>query len=508
MFRIIIMFTVLISALSVTNAITADGQKPPNVLIAISDDQSFAHTSFAGYPGIKTPAFDRIAKEGVFCRNAFAASPGCSPSRAALLTGRHTWQIEDAGTHASAFPKKYVVFTDLLEQTGYAVGMTGKGWGPGNFEVSGRAHNPAGKGVGNKKLTPPTSGISSTDYAGNFREFLSKRDASKPFCFWYGGQEPHRSFEKGSGLKSGKLLSDAVVPSFLPDTPEIRSDLLDYALEIEWFDRHLATMIANLEEAGELDNTIIIVTADNGMAFPRAKANCYEYGIHLPMAIRWGKRIPGGRTLDDVIGFVDITATILEAAGFVHPNKELAPSGHSLLATLTSDKSGLVDATRVAYAARERHSSSRFNNWTYPQRALRTDKYLYIRNFHSERWPAGDPIVLDKNGKPEGPHSGYCDIDDCPSLSFLIANENNPALGAFLQLAVEKRPSEELFNIVTDPGCLHNLVNDPAHAEAKKELAQRLENYLRTTGDSRILDGGEIWESYKRYSPIRSFPAP
>ncbi len=508
MFRFVILFTALILCLSVTDAFTEDGHKRPNVLIAISDDQSFAHTSFAGYPGIKTPAFDRIAKEGVFCRNAFAASPGCSPSRAALLTGRHTWQIEDAGTHASAFPTKYVVFTDLLEQIGYTVGMTGKGWGPGNFEVSGRAHNPAGKSVGNKKLTPPTSGISSSDYAGNFREFLSKRDASKPFCFWYGGQEPHRTFEKGSGLKSGKLLSEAVVPSFLPDTPEIRSDLLDYTLEIEWFDRHLATMITNLEEAGELDNTIIIVTADNGMAFPRAKANCYEYGIHLLMAIRWGKRIPGGRTLDDVIGFVDITATILEAAGVVHPNKDLAPSGHSLLATLTSDKSGLVDATRVAYAARERHSSSRYNNWTYPQRALRTDKYLYIRNFHPERWPAGDPIVLDKNGKSAGPHSGYADIDECPSWSFLIANANDPTLGPFLQLAIEKRPSVELFNIVTDPGCLHNLVNDPAHAEANKDLAQRLENYLRSTGDSRIIDGGEIWESYKRYSPIRSFPAP
>jgi uncharacterized sulfatase len=298
------------------------------------------------------------------------------------------------------------------------------------------------------------------------------------------------------------------VPSFLPDTPEIRSDLLDYCLEIEWFDDHLARMVVALEASGELDNTIIIVTAVNGMPFPRAKANCYEYGIHMPMAIRWGKRIPGGRVLDDVFGFVDVTATILEAAGVSNPSKEFPPSGSSLLSTLTSTKSGLVDATRVAYAARERHSSSRYNNWAYPQRALRTDKYLYIRNFRPERWPAGDPIVLDKNGKPKGPHSGYADIDGCPSLWFLIAQANDPVIGPFLQLAVAKRPADELYDIVSDPGCLHNLMSEPAHTETSKALAQRLEDYLRSTGDTRVLDGGENWESYKRYSPIRSFPAP
>jgi N-sulfoglucosamine sulfohydrolase len=94
----------------------------PNILIAISDDQSFLHTSAAGFKAVRTPAFDRVAREGILFRNAFAASPGCSPCRASLLTGRHTWQIEQAGTHASSFPTNYVVFPDLLEAAGYWVG--------------------------------------------------------------------------------------------------------------------------------------------------------------------------------------------------------------------------------------------------------------------------------------------------------------------------------------------------------------------------------------------------
>jgi uncharacterized sulfatase len=282
-------------------AATAGGPRP-NVLVAIADDQSFAHTSAAGFKAVRTPAFDRVAREGVLFRNGFAGSPGCSPSRAALLTGRHTWQIEEAGTHLCSFPKKYAVYPDLLEADGYAVGYTGKGWGPGNWKISGRTRNPAGPAFNQRKLTPPTSGISKVDYAGNFGEFLATRQKGQPFCFWYGATEPHLDYEKGSGLKAGKRLEDGVVPPFLPDTPEVRGEILDYCLEIEWFDTQLGKMLAMLEAAGELDNTLVIVTADNGMPFPRAKATCYEYGIHEPLAIRWPARASGGRAVDDSRG--------------------------------------------------------------------------------------------------------------------------------------------------------------------------------------------------------------
>jgi uncharacterized sulfatase len=483
-------------------------EKRPNIFIAISDDQSFAHTSAAGYKAVQTPAFDRVAREGVFFRNAFAASPGCSPCRASLLTGRHTWQIEQAGTHASSFPTNYVVFPDLLEAAGYWVGYTGKGWGPGNWKISGRTRNPAGPAFSRRKLTPPFKGISNNDYAGNLSDFLAQRPKGQPFCFWYGATEPHRDYEKGSGLKSGKQLADVVVPPFLPDTPEVRSDILDYCVEIEWFDTHLARMLKALEDAGELDNTLVIVTSDNGMPFPRAKANCYEYGIHMPLAIRWDAKAPGGRVVDDIVGFVDLTATILQVGG-ARPPPTYPISGRSLLNILASTNQGLVDPTRTAaWSARERHSSSRYHNWTYPQRALRTPQFLYIRNFQPDRWPAGDPRILNNDGSLGPMHGGYCDIDGGPTLKFLVDKCDDPAIGKYLQLAVAKRPAEELFDITIDPSCLKNLAADPAFAQARQALSQQLMDYLKQTGDPRVIGDGDIWETYPRYSPIRKFPPP
>jgi len=480
----------------------------PNILLAISDDQSFAHTSAAGFQAVRTPAFDRVAKEGVLFRNAFGASPGCSPCRASLLTGRHTWQIEQAGTHASSFPTNYIVFPDLLEEAGYWIGFTGKGWGPGNWKISGRTRNPAGPEFSRRTTSPPFNGIAKNDYAANFDDFLAQRPKGKPFYFWYGAHEPHRGYEKGSGLKSGKKPEDVVVPPFLPDTLEVRSDILDYCVEIEWFDQHLARMLKSLEEAGELENTLVMVTSDNGMPFPRAKANCYEYGVHMPLALRWGAVVPAGRSVDDVVGFVDLTATILDACG-VRPSDSSPISGRSLLNILTSSKQGLVDATRAsAWCARERHSSSRYDNWTYPQRALRTTRYLYIRNFKPDRWPAGDPRVLKEDGSLGPMHGAYEDIDGGPTKNLLARGCDDPALGKFLQLAVAKRPAEELFDVVKDPACLRNLAADPAFAKVKNDLAGQFMDYLKRTGDPRATGNGDIWEAYPRYSPIRKFPPP
>ncbi|SMP75873.1 Sulfatase [Neorhodopirellula lusitana] len=181
------------------------------------------------------------------------------------------------------------------------------------------------------------------------------------------------------------------MPSFLPDTPEIRSDLLDYCFEVQWFDDHLRKMLDALEAARELDNTLVVVTSDNGMAFPRAKANCYEYGIHMPLAIAWPESFPGNRTVDDVVSLVDVTATLYDTTG-VQPPDTTPLSGRSLTNVLTSSRNGTVDPQRdAAFSGRERHSSSRFNTLGYPQRVIRTTEYLYIRNFKPERWPAGAP---------------------------------------------------------------------------------------------------------------------
>jgi N-sulfoglucosamine sulfohydrolase len=491
----------------------------PNILVAISDDQSFPHASAYGYQAISTPAFDRVAKMGVLFNNAFTPAPGCSPMRAAFLTGRNIWQIEQAGTHASSFPKKYEVYQDRLEAAGYFVGCTGKAWGPGNWKVDGWDHNPAGPGWDKRKLKSP-AGISSNDYASNFADFLKDRPKDKPFSFWYGATEPHRSFGKGIGIENGLDPSKVVVPKFLPDTPEIRSDILDYCFEIQWFDQHLGRMLDALEAAGELDNTLVIVTSDNGMAFPRAKANCYEYGVHMPLAVCGPATAKANRVVDDPVNLIDLTATIYDAAG-VKPPTETPIAGRSIRNILESTEQGIVDKDRDAvFCGRERHSSSRFNSLSYPQRCVRTRDYLYIRNFRPERWPAGPAQKFDKVkygtdgsivSSTLGPmHGGYHDIDACPSLSFLIANRDDENIGHFLGLSVDRRPAEELFDIRKDPACLHNLADDPAFAKVRSDLNARLFDYLKETNDARVTspDGGDIWETYPRYSSLRWFPTP
>ncbi len=503
--RLFVIFAVLLQA---PLPATAPGTQPPNFLIAISDDQSYPHASAYGCSGVETPAFDRVAKAGVLFTRAFTPAPGCSPMRAAFLTGRHIWQIEHAGTHASSFPSKYQTFQDRLEERGYFVGFTGKGWSPGNWKISGRQRNPAGPAFQQRKQKSPP-GIRSTDYAGNFAAFLSQCPADRPFSFWFGASEPHRSYHKGIGQQNGMKLADAVVPPFLPDTEEIRSDILDYGFEIQWFDQHLGRMLDLLEQRGELDNTVVIVTSDNGMPFPRAKANLYEYGIHMPLAISWPAAVPGGRRVTDLVDLLDVTATIYDAAK-VKPPRQFPLAGSSLLALLKSTRSGVVEPARDAvFSGRERHSSSRFRSLGYPQRCIRTRDHLYIRNFRPERWPAGAPRKL--RGKQLGrEHGGYHDIDACPTLSFLIKAAADPALGQFLSLATAKRPAQELYDIRVDPGCLHNLAADPQQAKLTANLDKRLLAHLRATGDPRAESptAGDVFETYPRYSGLRWFPTP
>src|SRR5690606_10094023 len=204
----------------------------------------------------------------------------------------------------------------LLAKAGYKVGYTGKPWGPGNWKDAGWSQNPVGQEFNGKKMdTVPTSGVSPTDYFGYFLDFFQERNKEQPFFFWYGAHEPHRVYEEGSGLRAGKQLEEGLVPAFLPDHPLIKSDIADYELEIEWFDAHLGKMIRFLKEKGELDNTIIVVTSDNGMSFPSAKANLQEYGTHVPLAICWPSKMKGNRTVNDLVSLIDLAPTFMEIAG-------------------------------------------------------------------------------------------------------------------------------------------------------------------------------------------------
>jgi N-sulfoglucosamine sulfohydrolase len=506
----------------------------PNILIAISDDQSFPHTSFAGCRFVNTPGFDRIATEGVYFTNCIAGSPGCAPSRSSLVTGRYHWQNEQSGQHASSWLNKYVPYIDLLEAAGYHSGFTGKGVGPFQYKRSEadslwRKDNAAGKPFNRFQYTKGESsdertaeGIVGNNYFANFVDFLRQRQTGQPFYFWYGSSEPHRDYEKDSWKRNGKNLDMVDVPGFYPDSEEIRGDMLDYAVEIEWFDLHLTRMLNYLDSLGELENTIVIVTSDNGMPFPRAKANCFDFGIHVPLAVRYPKVFAGNRIVNDPVSFVDIAPTLLELTGTL-PDGMMPMSGRSFVNILKSKKSGIVDETRkYVFAGRERHSSSRWNNLGYPQRAIRSVNHLLIWNIKSERWPAGAPQRLkpgsDKELLPmfgideKGIHHSewaFADVDAAPAKSFLIENHNNEAISRYFDLSFGKRPEFELYDIVSDPYCLDNLYGVRDYLQIAQEMISVLMNELEKSADPRVVGPDtEIFDTYIRYSPMREFPVP
>jgi len=505
----------------------AEERSRPNIIIAMSDDQSYPHAGAYGETIFETPAFDRLASEGILFHQAFAAAPGCSPSRSSVHTGRFQWQNEEAGGHWTLYPKKFVSFSDELERSGYHIGFTGKGVAPFRWDLSGRDRNPAGNEYNEirydreERQQHPSRRFSSVNYAANFEAFLQEREEDQPFYFWYGGSEPHRGYEDGSGLRAGKRLEDVTVPGFFPDHEIVRSDILDYALAIDWFDLHLAKMLKILEEQGELNNTLIIVTSDQGMPFPRAKTNLYDYGLRVPLVITWPEAIPAGREVWDLVSLADIAPTLLEITG-VEPQEMKPMSAGSITNILFDDRSGVLDENRIGvFAGMERHSSARWANLGYPKRSIRTHDYLYIHNFAPERWPAGAPQRLDPDNPlhPDYMHGldedgnftgeAYYDIDNSPTKAFMIENMEDPEVRPFYELAMAKRPAEELYDVRNDPYNLNNLADDPEHAETLAQMRGKLFDFLTETGDPRVVGPvPDIFDNYQRFGRMRGFPAP
>lgn len=450
--------------------------KRPNILFCLADDWSWPHAAGVNDPAIKTPTFDRLVREGVRFTNAFVTAPSCTPSRGSMLTGQWHWRLEEGGNLWSTLPAKFPVYPDLLEKAGYHVGVTRKGWGPGDPKPGGRTRNPAGPAY------------------KDFNAFLARRPQDAPFCFWFGSNDPHRPYDRDSGVKSGMKPEEVKVPACLPDNETVRKDLCDYYFEVERFDREAGAIIKVLEDKGELDNTLIVMAGDNGLPFPRCKSNLYDTGTHAPLAVRWAAQIKGGRAVEDFVSLQDLAPTFLEVAGLKIPEEM---TGRSLLGLLTSGKSGRVDPARDhVLTGKERHAWVRKGGLGYPCRAIRTYDYLYIRNFKRGRWPAGDPV---RGGEPFDPDRIYGDIDDSPTKAWLLEHPDDPAVKRLFDLAVAKRPAEELYDLRKDPDQLHNVANDPSYAKVKDELATRLTTELKATNDPRIAGNGDAFDTYPYY---------
>jgi N-sulfoglucosamine sulfohydrolase len=461
--------TVLIG-LAVVLANASAQEKRPNILLALADDWNWPHSETADVKVVRTPVFDRVCREGVRFSNAYVSSPSCTSSRCAILTGQWHWRLEEAANLGGQLQeKKFPVYPELLGSAGYHVGMLGKG--------------PDSRG----RDEPPGPRYK------DFDTFMAARPADKPFVLWFGSRDPHRPYQKGGGIKSGMKPEDVQVPACLPDSPEVRSDLCDYYLEIQRFDAEVGDMIRKLELAGELENTIMVMTGDNGLPFPRCKSNLYDTGAKVPLAIRWGSAVKGARVIRDFVSLADLAPTFLEAAGIALPP---ATTAHSLIGILRSDKSGQVDPARDhILTGKERHckAQEKGNTGGYPCRAIRTEDFLYIRNFEPGRWPAGIASAAECEGG-----IAYHDIDVGPSKSYMITHRDEHAVKRLFDLGFGKRPSEELYDLAKDPGQLINVAADPSYVENRRKLAERLMAELTTSQDPRTLGEGGIFDHYPK----------
>ncbi len=466
-----------------TGAMSLKAAKPPakrpNILFAIADDWGWPHASAYGDPVVKTPAFDRLAREGILFKHAYVSSPSCTPCRNSILTGQYHWRLGPGANLWSTLDPSHPVYPLLLKKAGYYTGSWRKSYGPG--KLPGWKDHPAGQP------------------GGNIDSFLAKRPKDTPFCFWLGASDPHRGYKLHSGAKSGMDLSKIKLFGCFPDSPAVRGDVADYYFEVQRFDSDVGKAVKKLEEIGELENTIVVVTGDHGMPFPRCKGNQYDSGARVPLAIRWGANIKTpGRTVDDFVSLTDLAPTFLEIAGVPVPK---VMTGKSLTGILA----GKPGSRQFVLHGKERHCPGQEGHkGGYPCRAIRTHKYLYIHNFKPDRWPAGTP----NHTKAAIPGAWLGDCDNGPTKTYITANKDKDAHHRRIyDLCFAKRPAEELYDCVKDPEQLTNVAADPAYAEITKTLAAQLMANLKATADPRATGGGDEFDTYPYFGGIPKHPS-
>jgi len=501
-----------------------DSANQPNIVFAFADDWGRYASAYAklepGGPSdiVSTPNFDRIARQGVLFRNAFVNAPSCTPCRSSLLSGQYFWRTgRGAILQGAVWDPQIPSYPLLLKDDGYHIGHTYKVWGPGTprnapyggnefaYNKSGGKFNGFSQFVNRAKDRKAAKQQLLDEVRGNFRDFLAKRPAGKPYCYWFGPTNCHRKWIKGSGKDHWGMDPEKLkgkIPPFLPDVPIVREDVCDYLGEVQAFDAGLGVLIDELEKRGELDDTLIVVSGDHGIpGFPNGKCNLYDFGVAVPLAIRWPGQIPPGRVLDDFVNLPDLAPTFLEAAGAKVPK---IMTGRSLIPILKSDKQGLVDPTRdFVVVGRERHvAKARTDQMPYPQRAIRTRDYLYIRNFKPKRWPMGTAAGF---GAPDGPlpqfeklqnntFVAFGDLDASPTKAWIITHRTDPGMKRFFDIACGRRPAEELYDLSKDPHQTDNLAGKTQYRRVQSQLAKKMMDLLKTTGDPRITGDGATFD--------------
>ncbi|MDZ4852589.1 MAG: sulfatase [Pirellulaceae bacterium] len=446
----------------------------PNVIFIIADDASSHYGQAYGCNWVKTPNIDRLAKSGLVFDNAYTPTSKCAPSRAAILTGRNPWQLEDAANHQPYFPAKFTAFSEAISAAGLACGGAGKTWGPGEAKTADGKNRDFG--MLNSNGSSPGEG---------FQKFLANAPKGKPFFYWYGSKNPHRSYKADSGIAAGKKTSDIDhVPAFWPDNDLVRRDMLDYAIEVEAFDDEVGSILKTLDASGLAKDTLVIVTSDHGMPFPRVKGHTIDPAHHIPFVACWPNGIKNpGRRVSEFISFIDLAPTFLELAQVDGVAAGMSSiTGRSFTDLLrgesTKDRSSVI-------VGRERNDvlcrPGTPAGLGYPVRAIREGNLFYVHNFEPDRWPCGNPEI------------GFKDTDDSPTKQLI---EKSGTQDRYWQFAFGKRPAEELYDLVKDPDCVTNLMSDAALKLKAGQMREKLFAELKKQNDPRIAGHGDVFDNY------------
>lgn len=505
----------------------------PNILFCFADDwgrYASIYAAFEKQPSlnqvVKTPNIDRIAREGVLFRRAFVNAPSCTPSRSSLLSGRYFFNTgRGAILHTAEWAPAIPSYPLLLRDAGYHIGETYKVWSPGTpvdapfgagkygYEKAGNLPNDFSENV-TKMMGEGLSLEAAREkifdqVRANFDAFLADRKPGQPWHYWFGPTTTHRRWIKGSGKKLWGIEPGAIkgkLPPFLPDVPEVREDVADYLGEVQAWDAYIGLLLKKLEASGELDNTLIVVSGDHGMpGVTNGKCNLYDFGVGVALTARLPKGMAseagskGGRVVDDLISLPDLAPTFLEAAGVALP---AGMNARSFLDVLRSGKNGQVDASRNwVISGRERHVAfANENNLPYPQRALRTGGFLYVRNFAPERWPLGIPVAVTATSAPSqnelesNTYAAFADMDASPTKAWLTLHRNDAQWKRFYDTAFARRPAEELYDLIKDPYQTRNVAADPAYAKDRAKLSAQLMKILTEAGDPRVTGDGKTFE--------------
>ena len=447
----------LISISSSAPAATPPAADRPNVILFIADDVSWDDLGCTGNTTARTPHIDRLAANGRRFDAAYLTASSCSPSRSSVVTGRYPHNNGRASELHQPIAAHLPWFPRLLREAGYYTALSGKHHMTFEAPAAGEAPQPTPFDHVDTGKIPGNSGGH-----GNWVKVVQERPKDKPFFFWFASNDAHRDWDGDVEWRpesyGAKHTAAAVrVPPFLRNDAATRNDLASYQNEVTRFDHYIGEVVDALEKEGTLANTLILVMADNGRPFPRAKTRLHDSGMKTYLIAHWpaGLAQPG-RPSPSLVSAIDIAPTVLAVAGL-----PAAPTmqGVSFLPVLQNP------AATVRQHAFSEHN---WHDYEAHGRAVRSEGFLYILNH-----------------RPALAWQGPADSVRSPSHQTLRAARDAGALTpAQADVFLAPRPVEELYETASDPHQLKNLAADPSHHAVKVRLAKLLTEWSDVTGDT------------------------